>query len=72
MYFKQCQHFFCVFQYMESEIIDYLTLQNLVSEDFDAPMNQRIRSAFIIAKKQYKNLTEEQKKGILKKLKERK
>lgn len=56
---------------MESKIIDYLTLQNLVSEDFDAPMNQRIRSAFIIAKKQYKNLTKEQKKEIIKKLKER-
>ena len=63
---------FCVFSCMESEIIDYLTLQNLASEDFDAPMNQRIRSAFIIAKKQYENLTEEQRKEIIKKLKERK
>jgi len=56
---------------MESDIIDYLTLQNLVSEDFDAPMNQRIRCAFIIAKKQYENLTEEQRKEIIKKIKEK-
>jgi len=53
---------------MIGKIIDYLTLQNLLDRDFQSQPNQRIKSAFILAKKQYKKMSEQEKEEILKKI----
>ena len=53
---------------MKAKIIDYLTLQNLLDRDFQSQPNQRIKTAFILAKKQYKKLSEEDKRKILEKI----
>jgi len=54
---------------MKAKIIDYLTLQNLLDRDFQSQPNQRIKTAFILAKKQYEELSEKGKREILKKIK---
>jgi len=54
---------------MKAKIIDYLTLQNLLDRDFQSQPNQRIKTAFILAKKQYEELSEKEKREILKKIK---
>ena len=54
---------------MKAKIIDYLTLQNLLDRDFQSQPNQKIKTAFILAKKQYEKLSEEEKREILKKIK---
>jgi len=53
---------------MKAKIIDYLTLQNLLDRDFQSQPNQKIKTAFILAKKQYEKLSEEKKREILKKI----
>jgi len=53
---------------MKAKIIDYLTLQNLLDRDFQSQPNQKIKTAFILAKKQYEKLSEEEKREILKKI----
>jgi len=54
---------------MKAKIIDYLTLQNLLDRDFQSQPNQRIKTAFILAKKQYEELSEKEKREILEKIK---
>jgi hypothetical protein len=53
---------------MKAKIIDYLTLQNLLDRDFQSQPNQRIKAAFILAKKRYEELSEEEKREILEKI----
>jgi len=53
---------------MKEKIMDYLTLKYLMDRDFQADPNQRIRTAFILAKKDYKRLTIQDKEKIMKKL----
>jgi len=53
---------------MKAKIIDYLTLQNLLDRDFQSQPNQKIKTAFILAKKQYEELSEKEKREILKKI----
>jgi hypothetical protein len=53
---------------MKEKIIDYLIVKHLNAEDFNYNPNQRIKAAFILAKKEFKKLTEEQKNKLLKKI----
>jgi hypothetical protein len=53
---------------MKEKILDYLTLQSLLDRDFQSQPNQRIKAAFILAKKRYEELSEEEKREILKKI----
>ena len=53
---------------MKSKIIDYLTVQFMSDKTFRTHYAQRTRSAWILAEKKYKTLTEEQKLGILKEI----
>mgnify|MGYP006892406867 CR=1 FL=1 len=56
---------------MREKILDYLTISYLLDKDFQAHPNQRIRTAYILAKKDYKNLTQEQKDEISEKIKKK-
>lgn len=56
---------------MKEKIIDHLTMKHLSADEFSPSCNQRIRTACILAKKDYENLTEEQKQDILKEIEER-
>lgn len=53
---------------MKEEIIDHLTMKHLSADEFNPSCNQKIRTAYILAKKDYENLTEEQKQDILKEI----
>lgn len=57
---------------MKEEIIDHLTMKHLNAGKFSPSDNQRIRTAHILAKKDYEKLTEEQKQEILEKIKREK
>ena len=46
--------------------MDYLTLKHLMDKDFQADPNQRIRTAFLLAKKDYERLTMQDKAEIMK------
>ena len=56
---------------MKEKIIDHLTMKHLSADEFNPSCNQRIRTAYILAKKDYDKLTEEQKQDILKEIEER-
>ena len=45
-------------------------MKHLKADEFNPSCNQRIRTACILAKKDYEKLTEEQKQDILKKIEE--
>ena len=50
---------------MNSDIVDYLTVKLLADKTFEAPHIQRVRAAWILAKKKYITLTEKEKQDIL-------
>lgn len=56
---------------MKEKIIDHLTMKHLSADEFNPSCNQRIRTACILAKKDYDKLTEEQKQDMLKEIEER-
>ena len=49
---------------MRNEIIDYLTLQHLKDPNFDAPMCQRVRRAWMLAKSRYDGMSAEEKREM--------
>lgn len=55
---------------MKEIIIDYLIIKHLNAEDFAYSPNQRIKAAYILAKKEFKKLTEKQKAKLLKEIKD--
>ena len=50
---------------MKEQIIDHLTMKHLTAGKFSPSDNQRIRTAHILAKKDYEKLTEQQRQDIL-------
>ena len=50
---------------MKEQIIDHLTMKHLTEGKFSHSDNQRIRTAHILAKKDYEKLTEQQRQNIL-------
>ncbi len=56
---------------MKEKIIDYLISQILLDRDFQSNPNQRIKSAYILAKKLYRKLSEEEKEEIWNKIKDK-
>ncbi len=56
---------------MKEKIIDYLTLTMLLDKEFQSNPNQRIKTAYILAKKAYRKLTEEERQDIWLKIKDR-
>lgn len=54
---------------MDEEIINYLIIRHLEDADFSAHPHIRVRSAYILAKKEYKILSEKEKTEIKNKLK---
>lgn len=57
---------------MKEKIIDHLTMKHLTAGKFSSSDNQRIRTAHILAKKDYEKLTEGQRREILQKIKREK
>lgn len=55
---------------MKEEIINHLTMKHLKADEFNPSCNQRIRTACILAKKDYDKLTQEQKQDILREIEE--
>ena len=55
---------------MKEKIIDHLTMKHLKVDEFNPSCSQRIRTACILAKKDYDKLTEKQKQDILKEIEE--
>lgn len=53
---------------MKGEIIDYLTLKHMEDPNFEAPMMQRVRTAWMLAEKIYASLTEREIKEFSKKI----
>tara|TARA_B100001094_G_scaffold328853_1_gene390250 strand:+ start:1529 stop:1732 length:204 start_codon:yes stop_codon:yes gene_type:complete len=53
-------------EYKKGKIVDYLTIKLIEDEQFDCHPHSRVRSAWVIAKKQFINLTEEEKLAIFK------
>ena len=47
-----------------NDIIDYLTLQHLGDPNFNTPVGQRIKIAFIMAKKAYEKMSEEERREL--------
>ena len=45
---------------MNSDVIDYLTLKYLADPEFDTPVGRRMKIAFIMAKKDYEKMNEEE------------
>ena len=45
---------------MREKIINYLTVQAMLDPEFDAPLMQRVRCAFIIAEKQYRAMSSDE------------
>jgi hypothetical protein len=54
---------------MKNKIINYLILKIMEDEEFEPNPSKRVRSAFIIAQKQYPKLSEQDKELIIEKLK---
>lgn len=50
---------------MKEKIIDHLTMRHLTAGKFNPSDNQRIKTAHILAKKDYEKLTEQQRQNIL-------
>lgn len=61
--------FFSVLINVDEEIINYLIIQHLQDVDFSTHPHIRVRSAYILAKKEYKALTKKEKNKIKNKLK---
>ena len=55
---------------MRERIINYLTLQAMADPDFDAPMTQRVRCAWMIAERRYRNMDAEELDYIWQKIRE--
>jgi len=53
---------------MKEKIMNYLTLKRLLDREFQSQPNQRIKSAYLLARKDYDKLTEDQKKEIITKI----
>jgi len=51
---------------MEERIINYLIVKHLENQDFSAHPHHRVRSAYILAKSEYSNMSESQKQEIIK------
>lgn len=64
-FYEKVNTFFCVFMIMREEILNYLIVKNLEDKSFNAHVHQKVKLAYILAKKQYEKLTEEQKQKIL-------
>ena len=58
--------FFSVYPNMRERIINYLIVKHLEDKEFNAHPHQRVKSAYILAKKEYKELSEAQKEEIIK------
>jgi len=58
--------FLCVLQNMDEKILNYLIVRHLKDEDFEPHPHLRVRSAYILAKKEYLNMDEKEKETILK------
>lgn len=56
---------FCVILNMRERIINYLIVKRLEDEEFDAHPHQRVKSAYILAKKEYEKLSETDKQQII-------
>ena len=56
---------------MDEKIINYLIVKKLEDENFSAHPHIRIRSAYILAKKEFKQMSEQEKKKISKYLDDR-
>ena len=54
---------------MKNKIINYLILKIMEDESFEPNPSKRVRSAWIIAQKQYPKLSEQEKKKIIEELK---
>ncbi len=50
---------------MKEKIIDHLTMRHLTAGKFRPSDNQKIKTAHILAKKDYEKLTEQQRQNIL-------
>lgn len=57
---------------MKSEIINYLTLLIMKDQSFEPNPSRRVRSAWLLAERQYRKLTEKQKQNLIKKINEEK
>lgn len=55
---------------MKEKIIDHLTMKYLTAGKFNPSDNQRIKTAHILAKKDYEKLTQQQRRKILKEIEE--
>ena len=53
---------------MKNKIINYLILKIMKDESFESNPSKRVRSAWIIAQKQYSKLSEQEKKKIIEEL----
>ena len=51
---------------MKERIINYLIVKHLEDRDFDAHPHQKVKSAYILAKKEYEKLSEFEKEQIIK------
>ena len=51
---------------MEERIINYLIVKHLEDKEFGADPGQRVKSAYILAKKEYKQMSEAEKEEIIK------
>lgn len=54
----------------ECKIIDYLTLEIMKDKNFHPNPNIRIRSAYLMAKEQYRKMSNKDKELIIKKIKD--
>ena len=53
---------------MKSKIVNYLTVKIMSDKNFHPHYAQRVRVAWILAEKQYKKLTKEEKQEIIEEL----
>ena len=60
--------FLCVLINMDERIVNYLIVKHLEDVDFSAHPHLRVRSAYILAKKQYLDMSAAEKTEILNKL----
>jgi len=56
--------FLCVLQSMDERILNYLIVRHLEDESFDAHPHLRVRSAYILAKKEYLNMSDKEREII--------
>jgi hypothetical protein len=51
---------------MDEKILNYLIVKHLEDENFESHPHLRVRSAYILAKKEYSNMSDKEKQIILK------